>query len=412
MGEMAVSGRQDGTPWWHEVELARRASAGPGGGGPASWRLAPGGLETMDTAVLAGLRARVAGWERAGGSDPLAAHRDGLLPRYLAELRDRVEREPDRRRAAMLAAFALGPRDRGLPGAGDLWPLLHLAGETTADVLDLALAWGCGWRRQVAPEHGWHARWPAAVLALSAMVAGSVNQTARSLTGHVPSLAEALRAGGDRELERRVESYSYAIALELATGACRCGHGSRSGHAPAGSCGRAEHRLAGWRPDVCRLRAFVASAVRGTAQLPVRGGAFAVSMLSRLLLEDQLLRVDLAEFRVCHACNAGAIRRAVTEQRRLDISTVEHGLYELGRCPTCEMPADPRRTYRAARKNWLIVPADWGGHHQPVCRYRCQGCGNLFGSERERCPLCDRQVRHRHRLTFVWVRLVGLRHVA
>jgi hypothetical protein len=392
-GEMTVNAWRDGPPWWERL-------------GPAA---------PMDTPDLLELRARLGAWERGALGDPLTADRNGLLPRYLAELRVLAGSEPDQARAAMLAAFALGPRDRGLPGAGDLGPLLGLAaGASPAafDAVDLALAWGCGWRRPVASEHGWHARWPAAVLALAAMAGGSINQTARSLVDHVASLAEALRTGGERELERRFQSYSYAIALELATGACRCGHGTRSERAPAGSCGRPEHRLATWRPEACRLRAFVATAVRGSARLPVQGGALALSMLSGLLLEDQLLRVDVAEFRVCHVCNADAIGWAVRERRRLDVSAAPRGLYDLGRCPDCEAPSDPRRTYRLGRKNWLIVPADWGGQHQPVRRHRCPGCGNLFGTERRRCPLCDCPVRRGDRLTSVWVRLVGMRHAA
>src|SRR6266700_947379 len=102
MGEMAVSGWRDGPPWWQQVELAPRAPAETVSD-PGSWRRASGGLQALDTAVLVGLRDRLDEWEGAGRGDPLAAHRDGRLPRYLAELRGLVEGEPDRTLAGMLA---------------------------------------------------------------------------------------------------------------------------------------------------------------------------------------------------------------------------------------------------------------------------------------------------------------------
>jgi hypothetical protein len=360
------------------------------------------------TAVLVELRNRLATWEEDLGSDPAAAYHDRSFNGYLAGLRELVDREQDRLRGVVLAALALGPREGGLPGAGDIGDLLRLAADPTADVLDLAIAWGCGWHRMVWPEHGgWHARWVAAILALSAMAHGSINQTVGWLEDNVPQLREAL--GGDGERDQRLESYSDAIAVELATGGCRCGHGNLSRRSPAGACGRGEHALEHWRPEVCRLRAFVATAVRGSAKSSVAAGAFSVSMLSGLLRHDQLLRVDTAEFRVCHRCNADPVRQTVQRARRLELASLGRGLYDLSRCPRCETPPDPERTYRVARKNWLIVPADWGGQYQPVHRFRCGGCGNLYTIERTRCPLCGVRAPHRDRRTCVWVRHVGLR---
>ncbi|HSR25945.1 MAG TPA: hypothetical protein VLW53_20500, partial [Candidatus Eisenbacteria bacterium] len=66
---------------------------------------------------------------------------------------------------------------------------------------------------------------------------------------------------------------------------------------------------------------------------------------------------------------------------------------------------------RLTRKNWLVVPAEWGGQYHPVHRHRCPGCGNLFGTERDRCPICGAQVRNRDRHTCLWVRHPGLRRV-
>jgi hypothetical protein len=357
----------------------------------------------VDAPVLLELRGRLASCE-AARCDPLTAYRARALGDYLADLRELLGAEPDRTRAVLLAALALGPRDGGPPGAGDIGPLVQLAADTTADVLDLAIAWGCGWRRTVWPDHGWHSRWVAAVLALSHLAAGSVRRTVRWLEMTVPAFGRIMHAGGERELRERLDGYAELIAVELATGGCRCGHGGAVHRSPAGACGRVEHRLDRWRPEDCRLRAFVATAVRGSAGRSVAAGAFSVSMLASLLRDDHLLRVDPAEFRVCHGCNGELIRLAGQRRRRIDLSSLGHGLYDAGRCPGCERPADPERTYRVSRKNWLIVPAEWGGQHHPVHRYRCVSCGNLFGLERPRCPICGAPVRHRDRRTCVWVR--------
>jgi rubrerythrin len=130
-------------------------------------------------------------------------------------------------------------------------------------------------------------------------------------------------------------------------------------------------------------------------------------MLAEQLCQDHVVRVDVAEFHVCHVCNADAARTAATSGG-VDLGGVAHGLHDLGRCPVCGASPHPRRTYRAARKNWLIVPAEWGGRHEHVHRHRCGCCGNLFAVNHDRCPLCRHQVPPRHRLTSVWVRRVGL----
>jgi hypothetical protein len=356
------------------------------------------------TSGLLELRSELERWEAVACGDPLEAHHRGVLGEYLVGLRALAGMQADRCRGVLLAALALGPRGGALPGTGDLGPLLEAAVETSADAVDLAIAWGCGWRRTVTADHEWHGRWVAALLALSWLVAGSINRTMRWLEDTVSGVREALSALGAEERAERFRSHAQHIAMELALGRCGCGHG---GGEPGGPCGRPDHQLASWWPEVCHLRAFVATAVRGTPVMPPRAGALAVSMLAEPLSVDHIVRVDVAEFHVCHVCNADAVHVA-RGVGGLDLSGVTRGLHDLGRCPFCGAPPDPVQTYQAMRKNWLVVPADWGGHHDPVRRHRCARCGNLFAASRDRCPLCRNRVPPRHRLTSVWVRRVGM----
>jgi hypothetical protein len=364
----------------------------------------PGGRALEETRRLRALRDELEAWEGGPRRDPLMAHHHGELGAYLDGLRELAGARDSRADGVLLAALALGPRGR-LPGAGDLGPLLEAASGTRAGVVDLAIAWGCGWRRSVATGHGWHGRWVAALLALASLVRGSINRTTDWLEGQVPGVREALYGLGTREREERSNSYAQQLALELSHGACRCSHGARGDDAGA-PCGRPDHDLASWRPEEeVSLPAFAAAAVRGLALKRPSAGAFSVGMLADLLRDDRLVRVDLVEFHVCHLCNADQVRRA-REGGSLDLGQVVEGLYELNRCRDCDAPADPWRTYQVARKNWLIVPADWGGRYVPVRRYRCASCGNLFAAGLERCPLCQHPSGQRH--TLVWVRRAGI----
>jgi hypothetical protein len=356
--------------------------------------------------ILPELRDRLVAWESRAFGDPLDAYRDGVVGRYLEGMRKLLEEETSRERAVLLVALALGPRRHGLPGAGDLGPLVRLAEESAVDVLDAGIAWGAGWGRPLWPEHEWHARWTAAVLALASLVRGSINRTVAWLGDTVTDLEDALRCGGERERYERLEGFTDAIALELATGRCQCGHGGAVGRSPGAVCERPEHRLQSWRPERCRLQAFIATAVRGSADLPVRSGAFGVSMLGALMETEHLLRVGVAEFNVCPDCNGPAIETAVRGRTWIRLSDLDHGLYDVAHCPTCGEPGHDL-TYRAARKNWMLVPADWGGTYHVVHRHRCLDCGNLFANGRDRCPLCGWRVRSRDRLTTVWVRLAA-----
>jgi hypothetical protein len=359
----------------------------------------------VDTAVLVAVRDRLAAWERVQFGDLADAYHRGLLGRYVAGLRALIDSEPDRERGLLLAVLALGPRNRGLPGAADIEALVPMAAGTSVDMLGVAIAWGAGWGRQrVWPGHDWHGRWAGSVLVLAWMVRGSVGRTVDWLAGRVLDFRAAVGGRDGRERAELLDGWADLIALELATGCCRCGHGGPAARAPVGGCGRPEHRLDTWRPDACRLHAFVATAVRGAASLHVRSGQFAVSMLAGILEAERRLLVGTAEHQLCHVCHREPIARAAGERQRVRLSELEADPYEVGSCPGCGGPPHPVRTYRVGRKNWMLVPEWWGGRYQTVHRLRCGSCGSLFAAERDRCPVCDRQASRRARPTLVWVR--------
>ncbi|HSR25504.1 MAG TPA: hypothetical protein VLW53_18260, partial [Candidatus Eisenbacteria bacterium] len=98
--------------------------------------------------ALPDLRRRLLEWEETA-ADPVAAYHGRALPAYLNALQQLLARQVERSGAALLAALAVGPRSGGLPGAGDIGGLVELACRSRADALDLAVAWGCGWRRPI-----------------------------------------------------------------------------------------------------------------------------------------------------------------------------------------------------------------------------------------------------------------------
>src|SRR5262245_10072917 len=100
----------------------------------------------VDTSTLVALRAELEAWETAAVRDPVLAYHERGLGQYLTGLRA-LAGGHNRLRAALLVALALGPRTGGLPGDADVAPLLQAATQTSADIVDLGIAWGCGWLR-------------------------------------------------------------------------------------------------------------------------------------------------------------------------------------------------------------------------------------------------------------------------
>jgi hypothetical protein len=230
---------------------------------------------------------------------------------------------------------------------------------------DLAVAWAAGWRGD---QHvGAFVRGcvgELAVLALIEQVQLSLASTLRLL---------ATQTGLAIVEHDEVTSMSAAIAMSL-LGACDCGHHLRG---CGGRCGRTccfpVHDLRTWDPEACHLRPFIDQAVRGTARRRILGGAFAESMLFRMLEAEDRLLCRTVEWGRCEICGRA---------------------FEGMRCPAAHQePTLPAR--REPRSNQLIVPArDSGMGHVPVQRWWCASCHHLHGSAglaRRRpvkCPRC------------------------
>lgn len=309
--------------------------------------------------------------------------------------------------ATALCWFMVGNGSRGaneIPVAAlqaawqALRPIIQAASplHTSEQAFDLVVAWGCGWRGSLAGDSDQPQRRLAAILALRTLVERSVHHTLKQVAqwvlGH-DNLAQLLNVTTAAEVKALQRSYAQKITLELMHGRCHCGKQPQKGAVnQEDHCGRREHALGYWDSNTCSLAAFVAQAVRGSAQPTLQAGMFATSMLYPLLHEDLGLCVDTVEFKVCQGCGTS---------------------YEGSRCrnPACTHPAfTSGQTRCIARKNRLLIPYEWGGRYQMMTRWRCRNpaCGSdgeegnhLFAHHLTTCPLCGGK--RSQRPTSIWV---------
>jgi hypothetical protein len=238
-------------------------------------------------------------------------------------------------------------------------------GATRPHPYDLALAYAAGRRSQHTPGPFLPGQvGELAVLALAEQVDASLTVTLRLLatqTGIVPV---------ERE---EITSLAYAIAMSL-LGVCDCGHHLRGcGQQCGRSCCFPDHDLRTWNPEACHLRPFIDQAVRGTAQRRILGGAFASSMLFRMLEAEGQLLCRTVEWGRCDDCGR---------------------VFEGSRCPSPHRHTEVG-IRREPRKNQLIVPArGTGSGHVPMQRWWCEHCCHLYGSATNAqrgdvsCPRC------------------------
>ena len=247
---------------------------------------------------------------------------------------------------------------------------------------DITMGFGCGWDRPGATARvGWDGVWEPAFFALVSQVEASLRATAQLFAAQLPAFA--VSADDLAELPT-----TFAVALVWG---CDCGHHVRTciNNACASACCFAPHALRSWDPSQANLRCFVDQAVRGSAELRIRGAAFAESLLYHAWRGDGRVLCRPVEFGRCAGCDA---------------------VFESARCPECGPGAVVRRF---ARQNWLVRSADSGGGHQRVTRWRCgnTGCESLYpqgpwGTARPaaRCPACGWVPVGRPATTLVWAR--------
>lgn len=262
-----------------------------------------------------------------------------------------------------LAYFA--GRER-VPDADELSALRLVAlTEPHPHPYDLAVAWASGWRGQTGPTPFVRGQVSErAVLALVEQVESAVRVSVRLLS---------LQIGLTVVEPDEIVSMASVIAMSL-LGACNCGHHLRG---CGGSCGRSccypDHDLRTWDPGQCHLRPFIDQAVRGTAQRRILGGAFACSMMFRLLQAEGRLLCRTVEWGHCEICER---------------------LFEGSRCPAPHRPSTSA-VRREPRKNQIIVPASSNAvGHVPMQRWWCAPCRHLHGSASDgyrraaSCPRC------------------------
>lgn len=265
---------------------------------------------------------------------------------------------------ALAISFFLG-RDSWGPDA-TVWEALRtvVAARPHPNPYDVALARALGWRN---PDLG--VRYAPgqvceqAVLALMEQVQASLGVSLRLLD---------LVTGAQVTARDDRASMAGAIAMSL-LGVCDCGHHVRGCHGCGRGCCFPDHDLRTWDPVTCHLRPFVDQAVRGTAQRRLLGGAFAESMLYRLLAAEGRLLCRTVEWGRCEDCGR---------------------TFEGVRCPSSPTHgATPVR--REPRKNQIIVPATVGIEgHVPVQRWWCGACRHLYGfagdprGTVQPCPRC------------------------
>jgi len=240
--------------------------------------------------------------------------------------------------------------------------------------LDLAIAWGCGWHRNIAPHStGAEGRWPLAVFAVAALAESALTHTWRQFAAGVPGFMP-LSQPDLRKLADR-------LALQLITGTCECGrHVRPCAGGSACRCCRPAHRLANWRPELFSLAPFVAQAVRGwaVARRPPPS-AYEVSMMYPLTQFMGLETGCILE-RKCRQC--GVLR---TSPRP---------------CVECGQLSSEEQDWHGKRCHQYVLPVESDGNHVLEHRWRCQACDNLFLDEFPVCPRC--QGRRAKRTTAVW----------
>lgn len=286
---------------------------------------------------------------------------------------------------AILIAAVLGPTTQVMDGP----PPRGLVSQLTEclqrgpEPWGTGLVFGAGARRPLGG--GWNESWGLARSVLAKLIAMRISVTVlgRLEGGHQRQggLMQRVRGiegtgfgqlGADRQ-RQWFDRTARRINLELITGSCVCGHHTAQAHPrrhPQCSCCQRAHRLSNWDPTAQPIGVFVAEAVRGLAQMPVKGDALSRSMLFAPMSQALGgLAIGHVEFLRC-----GNIR-----ERRVCDRLYERGLGPADNCPECGEPDDPAHNRRELRRNLIIVPTAAG--YRQVVRVVCRLCLNLLEAD-------------------------------
>ncbi|OAD19074.1 hypothetical protein THIOM_005308 [Candidatus Thiomargarita nelsonii] len=277
-----------------------------------------------------------------------------------------------------IAMCVLGPEKRKFgpspdeikPHLDDLYVLLKSEipdkDERIRRAVEFAIAYGCGWRRDIKGKKGWDGLWLGALMAMKDLLSDKIQQACNALAYHGPG------PGGVRDFQRRSDSEEIQdaplIAMQLIRGNYQNGQPNYQRY----------HALSEWEPQKGNLYVFLQIAIQGSAastepdqsRIP-RVGYFSQGMYYPILEEDGLLNKGDMEFKKC--------QETIPDGNLCDTE------FERDKCPRCEKPFNPKIS-RRIKKRMLYSPKSY----QYKVRYRCKKCENYFPGNfftRKICPL-------------------------
>jgi hypothetical protein len=233
--------------------------------------------------------------------------------------------------------------------------------------VEFAIAYGCGWRRDIKDKKRWDGLWDGAFNVMKKLLLRYIRQACNALAYQGP--------GGVRDFQRRsapeeVQDVQWIAGL-LISEKYQDGQPKYQRY----------HALSEWEPLKGNLYVFLQMAIQGSApskknpepdQIRItRVGHFSQGMYYPILEEDGLLNKGDMEFKKC--------QEILPDGKLCDTE------FEGNKCPRCEKPFN-HKISRRIKKRMLYYPKSYWYK----VRYRCKECDNYFIGNfftRKTCPL-------------------------
>jgi len=230
--------------------------------------------------------------------------------------------------------------------------------------VEFAIAYGCGWRRNIKGKKGWDGLWVGALMVMKELLSRYIRQACKALAYQGPGGVRDFRRPSDDD----EKSAASVIVMELIHGEYQDGQAEYQRY----------HALSEWDPQKGNLYVFLQKAIQGSAastepdqiRIP-RVGYFSQGMYYPILEEDGLLNKGDMEFKKC--------------QETLPDGNLCDTEFERDKCPHCQKPFN-QKISRRIKKRMLYSPKSY----QYKDRYMCKICGNYFPGNfftRKICPL-------------------------